>query len=141
MFFFTGNSFCSSCFLLKPHKPSSLSRNETSVPTHFFLIMTSCRNSSLTPVNCEGPLQAIAFIMPHKPDYSEFCAVSNTNHTSVYFTSDKTSVLQRRENVEKSRGQSFMWTQSRITVGCYNPSHLNVIILHLFLNRVNLCVL
>uniref|UniRef100_A0A3B3Y8D7 ENPP1-3/EXOG-like endonuclease/phosphodiesterase domain-containing protein n=1 Tax=Poecilia mexicana TaxID=48701 RepID=A0A3B3Y8D7_9TELE len=51
--------------------------NETAVPTHFFLIMTSCRNSSFSPVNCEGPLQAIAFIMPHKPDYSEFCAVSN----------------------------------------------------------------
>ncbi|XP_043963201.1 ectonucleotide pyrophosphatase/phosphodiesterase family member 1 isoform X1 [Gambusia affinis] len=51
--------------------------NDSSVPTHFFLIMTSCRNSSLTPVNCEGPLQAIAFIMPHKPDYSEFCAAES----------------------------------------------------------------
>uniref|UniRef100_A0A3P9NQU2 Ectonucleotide pyrophosphatase/phosphodiesterase 1 n=2 Tax=Poecilia reticulata TaxID=8081 RepID=A0A3P9NQU2_POERE len=51
--------------------------NESSVPTHFFLIMTSCRNSSFSPVNCEGPLQAIAFIMPHKPDYSEFCAAGS----------------------------------------------------------------
>ncbi|XP_038147817.1 ectonucleotide pyrophosphatase/phosphodiesterase family member 1 isoform X1 [Cyprinodon tularosa] len=48
--------------------------NQTDVPTHFFLIMTSCRNSSLTPINCEGPLQAISFIMPHISDYTEFCA-------------------------------------------------------------------
>ncbi|KAM4713694.1 LOW QUALITY PROTEIN: ectonucleotide pyrophosphatase/phosphodiesterase family member 1 [Anableps anableps] len=50
------------------------SENKTAVPTHFFLIMTSCRNSSFSPVNCEGPLQAMAFIMPHKRDYTEFCA-------------------------------------------------------------------
>ncbi|XP_054910268.1 venom phosphodiesterase 2-like [Poeciliopsis prolifica] len=54
-----------------------MTENETSVPTHFFLIMTSCRNSSFSPVNCEGPLQAISFIMPHKPDYSEFCATQS----------------------------------------------------------------
>ncbi|XP_036003196.1 ectonucleotide pyrophosphatase/phosphodiesterase family member 1 isoform X1 [Fundulus heteroclitus] len=57
----------------------SSSLNETAVPTHFFVIMTSCGNSL-----CEGPLRAISFIMPHAPDYREFCAVSNSpdsNHT------------------------------------------------------------
>ncbi|KAK5606894.1 GTP-binding protein 1 [Crenichthys baileyi] len=50
------------------------SGNGSTVPTHFFLIMTSCYNSSLSPVYCEGPLQAMSFIMPHTPDYTEFCA-------------------------------------------------------------------
>lgn len=50
------------------------SGNKTALPTHFFLIMTSCLNSSFGPDNCKGPLRAKAFIMPHKPDYTEFCA-------------------------------------------------------------------
>uniref|UniRef100_A0A3Q2Q3B4 Ectonucleotide pyrophosphatase/phosphodiesterase 1 n=1 Tax=Fundulus heteroclitus TaxID=8078 RepID=A0A3Q2Q3B4_FUNHE len=49
--------------------PVISSSNETAVPTHFFVIMTTCGNSL-----CEGPLRAISFIMPHAPDYREFCA-------------------------------------------------------------------
>ncbi|KAF7230737.1 ectonucleotide pyrophosphatase/phosphodiesterase family member 1 [Nothobranchius furzeri] len=47
--------------------------NEADVPTHFFLILTSCRNSTFSPVECKGPLQVSAYILPHRPDYSEVC--------------------------------------------------------------------
>uniref|UniRef100_A0A3B5KWE8 Ectonucleotide pyrophosphatase/phosphodiesterase 1 n=1 Tax=Xiphophorus couchianus TaxID=32473 RepID=A0A3B5KWE8_9TELE len=77
--------------------------NETSVPTHFFLIMTSCRNSSLTPVNCEGPLQAIAFIMPHKPDYSEFCAESDLTWVEEWLRFH----IARVRDIELLTGLSF----------------------------------
>ncbi|KAM9703979.1 ectonucleotide pyrophosphatase/phosphodiesterase family member 1 isoform 2-T2 [Menidia menidia] len=51
-----------------------VSANETPVPTHFFLILTSCRNSTFSPLNCEGPLQVRSFILPHRPENTEFCA-------------------------------------------------------------------
>uniref|UniRef100_A0AAQ4R1J1 Ectonucleotide pyrophosphatase/phosphodiesterase 1 n=1 Tax=Gasterosteus aculeatus aculeatus TaxID=481459 RepID=A0AAQ4R1J1_GASAC len=50
------------------------SRNEAPIPTHFFLIFTSCGNSSFGPDDCEGPLQAKSFILPHRPDHTESCA-------------------------------------------------------------------
>ncbi|KAM4521936.1 ectonucleotide pyrophosphatase/phosphodiesterase family member 1 [Odontesthes bonariensis] len=54
-----------------------VSENEAPIPTHFFLILTSCRNSTFSPLNCEGPLQARSFILPHRPDYTEVCADSD----------------------------------------------------------------
>ncbi|TNN76130.1 Ectonucleotide pyrophosphatase/phosphodiesterase family member 1 [Liparis tanakae] len=52
----------------------AISGNEAPVPTHFFLILTSCGNSTLGPVDCEGPLQAKSYILPHRPDHTESCA-------------------------------------------------------------------
>nr|XP_040016786.1 ectonucleotide pyrophosphatase/phosphodiesterase family member 1 [Gasterosteus aculeatus aculeatus] len=52
----------------------AISGNEAPIPTHFFLIFTSCGNSSFGPDDCEGPLQAKSFILPHRPDHTESCA-------------------------------------------------------------------
>ncbi|XP_044025962.1 ectonucleotide pyrophosphatase/phosphodiesterase family member 1 isoform X2 [Siniperca chuatsi] len=52
----------------------AVSGNEAPIPTHFFMILTSCGNSTFSPVNCEGPLQAKSFILPHRPDHTESCA-------------------------------------------------------------------
>ncbi|XP_028252787.1 ectonucleotide pyrophosphatase/phosphodiesterase family member 1 isoform X2 [Parambassis ranga] len=52
-------------------KPSG---NVAPIPTHFFVILTSCGNSTFGPMNCEGPLQAKSFILPHRPDHTESCA-------------------------------------------------------------------
>uniref|UniRef100_A0A8C3A878 Ectonucleotide pyrophosphatase/phosphodiesterase 1 n=1 Tax=Cyclopterus lumpus TaxID=8103 RepID=A0A8C3A878_CYCLU len=54
----------------------AISGNEAPIPTHFFLILTSCGNSTVGPVDCEGPLQAKSFILPHRPDHTESCAVN-----------------------------------------------------------------
>lgn len=50
-----------------------ISGNEAPIPTHFFMILTSCGNPTFSPVNCEGPLQAKSFILPHRPDHTESC--------------------------------------------------------------------
>uniref|UniRef100_A0A665WKF0 Ectonucleotide pyrophosphatase/phosphodiesterase family member 1-like n=1 Tax=Echeneis naucrates TaxID=173247 RepID=A0A665WKF0_ECHNA len=50
------------------------SRDEAPIPTHFFVILTSCGNATFSPVNCQGPLQARSFILPHRPDHTESCA-------------------------------------------------------------------
>ncbi|XP_033991375.1 ectonucleotide pyrophosphatase/phosphodiesterase family member 1 [Trematomus bernacchii] len=52
----------------------AISGNEAPVPTHFFVILTSCRNSTFRPVGCKGPLRVKSFILPHRPDHTESCA-------------------------------------------------------------------
>uniref|UniRef100_A0A8D3BAJ8 Ectonucleotide pyrophosphatase/phosphodiesterase 1 n=1 Tax=Scophthalmus maximus TaxID=52904 RepID=A0A8D3BAJ8_SCOMX len=44
------------------------------VPTHFFVMLTSCGNATFSPVDCRGPLQAKSFVLPHRPDHTESCA-------------------------------------------------------------------
>ncbi|XP_030052410.1 ectonucleotide pyrophosphatase/phosphodiesterase family member 3 [Microcaecilia unicolor] len=44
------------------------------VPTHYFVVLTSCKNSSHNPVECPGPLDVQSFLIPHRPDNSESCA-------------------------------------------------------------------
>ncbi|XP_057875905.1 ectonucleotide pyrophosphatase/phosphodiesterase family member 3 [Melospiza georgiana] len=48
------------------------------VPTHYYVILTSCNNTSYTPLNCSGSLDALSFIIPHRPDNSESCAENKT---------------------------------------------------------------
>ncbi|XP_054616938.1 ectonucleotide pyrophosphatase/phosphodiesterase family member 1 isoform X1 [Dunckerocampus dactyliophorus] len=54
------------------YKPSA--PNEAHIPTHFFVILTSCGNSTLGPSNCKGPLRVRSFILPHRADYTESCS-------------------------------------------------------------------
>ncbi|XP_061563005.1 ectonucleotide pyrophosphatase/phosphodiesterase family member 1 [Cololabis saira] len=53
---------------------SKVSGNEAPVPTHFFLILSSCQDAASSPLSCAGRLQARSFILPHRPDYTEACA-------------------------------------------------------------------
>uniref|UniRef100_A0A8D3CFZ9 Ectonucleotide pyrophosphatase/phosphodiesterase 1 n=1 Tax=Scophthalmus maximus TaxID=52904 RepID=A0A8D3CFZ9_SCOMX len=48
--------------------------NQAPVPTHFFVMLTSCGNATFSPVDCRGPLQAKSFVLPHRPDHTESCA-------------------------------------------------------------------
>ncbi|NWT22241.1 ENPP3 phosphodiesterase, partial [Cardinalis cardinalis] len=48
------------------------------VPTHYYVILTSCNNTSYTPLNCSGSLDALSFIIPHRPDNTESCAENKT---------------------------------------------------------------
>ncbi|KAF4796272.1 ectonucleotide pyrophosphatase/phosphodiesterase 1 [Turdus rufiventris] len=48
--------------------------SEVLVPTHFFIVLTSCKNTSETPLECEGSLDALSFVVPHREDNSESCA-------------------------------------------------------------------
>uniref|UniRef100_A0A8C6TQ64 Ectonucleotide pyrophosphatase/phosphodiesterase family member 3 n=1 Tax=Neogobius melanostomus TaxID=47308 RepID=A0A8C6TQ64_9GOBI len=43
------------------------------VPTHYFIVLTSCRNSSRAVLQCDGPLQTVSFVLPHREDNSESC--------------------------------------------------------------------
>ncbi|NWS23007.1 ENPP3 phosphodiesterase, partial [Pachyramphus minor] len=51
-----------------------VNNTEIPVPTHYFVVLTSCKNKSYTPLNCLGSLDASSFIIPHRPDNTESCA-------------------------------------------------------------------
>ncbi|NXF90381.1 ENPP3 phosphodiesterase, partial [Eubucco bourcierii] len=55
-----------------------VSNTQIPVPTHYFVVLTSCKNKSYTPLNCSGSLDALSFIIPHRPDNSESCAGNKT---------------------------------------------------------------
>uniref|UniRef100_H2V879 Ectonucleotide pyrophosphatase/phosphodiesterase 1 n=1 Tax=Takifugu rubripes TaxID=31033 RepID=H2V879_TAKRU len=46
-------------------------------PTHFFIILTSCRNPTFSPVDCVGPLRVRSFVLPHREDHTESCAMGS----------------------------------------------------------------
>nr|ACE75810.1 ectonucleotide pyrophosphatase/phosphodiesterase 1 (predicted) [Sorex araneus] len=46
---------------------------EILVPTHFFIVLTSCKNTTQTPSECRN-LDPLSFILPHRTDNSESCA-------------------------------------------------------------------
>ncbi|XP_063246095.1 ectonucleotide pyrophosphatase/phosphodiesterase family member 3 [Prinia subflava] len=48
------------------------------IPTHYYVILTSCKNTSYTPLNCSGSLDVLSFIIPHRPDNTESCAENKT---------------------------------------------------------------
>lgn len=53
-----------------------LEGTQVPVPTHYFAVLTSCRNSSQSVLSCGGELQSVSFLLPHRPDNSESCNVS-----------------------------------------------------------------
>ncbi|XP_078255637.1 ectonucleotide pyrophosphatase/phosphodiesterase family member 3-like isoform X1 [Rhinoraja longicauda] len=44
------------------------------LPTHFFVVLTSCKNKMQSPLQCKDSLDVLPFILPHRPDNSESCA-------------------------------------------------------------------
>lgn len=46
------------------------------IPTHYFVVLTSCKNKSHTPDACPGWLDVLSFIIPHRPTNVESCPVS-----------------------------------------------------------------
>ncbi|XP_031437344.1 ectonucleotide pyrophosphatase/phosphodiesterase family member 1 [Clupea harengus] len=85
--------------------------NDAPVPTHFFVILTGCKNSSLSPHECEGPLDAVAFILPHRPDRQEMCSSKNDFHWVEEWA--KLHVARVRD-VELLTGLSFYHDQLEI---------------------------
>ncbi|XP_049336513.1 ectonucleotide pyrophosphatase/phosphodiesterase family member 2 isoform X2 [Astyanax mexicanus] len=43
------------------------------IPTHFFIVATSCLDYTQTVDSCEGPLSVFSFILPHRADNDETC--------------------------------------------------------------------
>jgi ectonucleotide pyrophosphatase/phosphodiesterase family protein 1/3 len=46
------------------------------IPTHYFVVLTSCKDQTHTPDSCPGWLDVLPFIVPHRPTNIESCSVS-----------------------------------------------------------------
>ncbi|CAJ1082841.1 ectonucleotide pyrophosphatase/phosphodiesterase family member 3-like [Xyrichtys novacula] len=50
-----------------------------SIPTHYFIVLTSCKDSAISVSACAGELQTVSFLLPHKPNNAESCKVRICN--------------------------------------------------------------
>ncbi|KAF7253177.1 Ectonucleotide pyrophosphatase/phosphodiesterase family member 3 [Varanus komodoensis] len=83
-----------------------LSNNsEVLLPTHFFIILTSCKNVSQTPLHCDGSLDVVSFLIPHREDNSESCADGQTE--SLWVEERMKFHTARVRDIELLTGLSF----------------------------------
>uniref|UniRef100_A0A8C9N827 Ectonucleotide pyrophosphatase/phosphodiesterase 3 n=1 Tax=Serinus canaria TaxID=9135 RepID=A0A8C9N827_SERCA len=61
-----------------PDEIKYVNNTKIPVPTHYYVILTSCKNTSHTPLNCSESLDVLSFIIPHRPDNTESCAENKT---------------------------------------------------------------
>uniref|UniRef100_A0A665WQJ8 SMB domain-containing protein n=1 Tax=Echeneis naucrates TaxID=173247 RepID=A0A665WQJ8_ECHNA len=47
------------------------------IPTHYFVVLTSCLDFTQAADSCSGPLTSAAFILPHRPNNDETCNSSD----------------------------------------------------------------
>uniref|UniRef100_A0A8C0HRI8 Ectonucleotide pyrophosphatase/phosphodiesterase 3 n=1 Tax=Buteo japonicus TaxID=224669 RepID=A0A8C0HRI8_9AVES len=85
-----------------------VNNTEIPVPTHYFVVLTSCKNKSYTPLNCSGSLDVLSFIIPHRPDNTESCAVSTENKTLSEWVEERVQAHSARvRDVELLTGLDF----------------------------------
>ncbi|XP_001380405.1 ectonucleotide pyrophosphatase/phosphodiesterase family member 1 [Monodelphis domestica] len=58
---------------IRKQNSKRISNQEVLIPTHYFIVLTSCKNKTQTPWRCENSLETLAFIIPHRTDNSESC--------------------------------------------------------------------
>ncbi|XP_061676074.1 ectonucleotide pyrophosphatase/phosphodiesterase family member 2 isoform X3 [Syngnathoides biaculeatus] len=54
-------------------KIKAYAHGTVAIPTHFFVVLTSCLDFRQTADSCGGPLSSAAFILPHHPNNDETC--------------------------------------------------------------------
>nr|XP_020505143.1 ectonucleotide pyrophosphatase/phosphodiesterase family member 3-like [Labrus bergylta] len=50
-----------------------VSGTNISIPTHYFTVLTSCKDLAVPVSACVGELQTVSFMLPHRSDNSESC--------------------------------------------------------------------
>lgn len=91
--------------------PQSVSGANVSIPSHYFLLLTSCRDSAMPVDGCHGELQTVSFLLPHRPDNSESCESAGAESTWV---EDLMWFHQSRvRDVEWAAGLDFYQDSSR----------------------------
>ncbi|KAH0622305.1 hypothetical protein JD844_024492 [Phrynosoma platyrhinos] len=79
--------------------------SEVPLPTHYFIVLTSCKNVSQTPLQCEGSLDVVSYIVPHRKDNNESCAASKPE--SLWVEKRMKFHTARVRDVELLTGLSF----------------------------------
>uniref|UniRef100_A0A8C0KNL2 Alkaline phosphodiesterase I n=1 Tax=Canis lupus dingo TaxID=286419 RepID=A0A8C0KNL2_CANLU len=77
---------------------------EILIPTHFFIVLTNCKDTFQTPSQCDD-LDSLAFILPHRADNSESCV--HGKHESLWVEELLRLHRARITDVEHLTGLSF----------------------------------
>uniref|UniRef100_A0A671VD45 Venom phosphodiesterase 1-like n=1 Tax=Sparus aurata TaxID=8175 RepID=A0A671VD45_SPAAU len=59
-----------------PEQIQFVSGTNISIPTHYFVVLTSCKDSVLPASACTGELQTVCFLLPHRASNMESCKSS-----------------------------------------------------------------
>ncbi|XP_067111326.1 venom phosphodiesterase 1 [Osmerus mordax] len=81
------------------------------IPTHYFAVLTSCRNSSQPISSCAQQLQTVSFLVPHRPDNSESC--NNADSESLWVEDVMWFHQSRVRDVEWITGLDFYQNSTR----------------------------
>lgn len=55
------------------------------IPTHYFVVLTSCLDFTQPADACSGPLSSAAFILPHRASNVETCKVRHVTSLNAHF--------------------------------------------------------
>uniref|UniRef100_A0A8D0BG77 Ectonucleotide pyrophosphatase/phosphodiesterase 1 n=1 Tax=Salvator merianae TaxID=96440 RepID=A0A8D0BG77_SALMN len=89
-----------------PEEMKRLTNNsEVIIPTHYFIMLASCKNVSQTPSQCEGSLDVVSYIVPHNEDNSESCPTGRSE--SLWVEERMKFHMARVRDVELITGLSF----------------------------------
>ncbi|KAM9309835.1 autotaxin isoform 4-T4 [Pholidichthys leucotaenia] len=58
-------------------------RGTIPIPTHYFVVLTSCLDFTQPTDSCSGPLSSAAFVLPHRPTNEETCNRSEEEYRWV----------------------------------------------------------
>uniref|UniRef100_A0A4W6BRB1 SMB domain-containing protein n=1 Tax=Lates calcarifer TaxID=8187 RepID=A0A4W6BRB1_LATCA len=75
------------------------------VPTHYFAVITSCRESGHPVTGCVGSLQTVSFLLPHRPNNLENC--KNTEDESNWVEDHMWFHQARVRDIEWITGLDF----------------------------------
>ncbi|VTJ81484.1 Hypothetical predicted protein [Marmota monax] len=79
--------------------------SSVSIPTHFFVVLTSCKNQSFVPDNCPEQLDVLPFIIPHRPTNVESCPENKKD--DVWIKERFKAHIARVRDVELLTGLDF----------------------------------
>ncbi|MEQ2285365.1 hypothetical protein AMECASPLE_030953, partial [Ameca splendens] len=76
-----------------------------SIPTHYFVVLTSCKDVRQPVSTCDGELQTVSFLLPHRADNMESC--KSTEDESIWVEDHLWFHQSRVRDVEWVTGLEF----------------------------------
>ncbi|XP_042537712.1 ectonucleotide pyrophosphatase/phosphodiesterase family member 3 isoform X1 [Dipodomys spectabilis] len=91
-----------------------IANTDVPIPTHYFVVLMSCKDRSHTPDNCPGWLDVLPFIIPHRPTNVESCPGNKTN--DLWVEERFLAHVARVRDVELLTGLDFYQDKAELPV-------------------------
>uniref|UniRef100_A0AAY4E545 SMB domain-containing protein n=1 Tax=Denticeps clupeoides TaxID=299321 RepID=A0AAY4E545_9TELE len=94
-----------------PDKIKQYGTGSVTIPTHYYIVVTSCLDYTHSVDACDGPLSVFAFILPHRPTNDESC--NSSEEESKWAEELMKTHTARVRDVELLTGLDFYRRSSR----------------------------